>query len=424
MSRPHSFARLVRAFYARVASQALLAMLVLLAACVGKDGDSAWEEELPQEDTGVTAARAKAIGTPTWPISGVSASTCYHTPGSAYHAPSGGVSNADDTYALDINCSGGSESGKWAVPARAGTVRQVSTSSGWVLVEHPESVTVDGVSWSKFYTGYVHLTSIPASITAGAAVTTSTQLGKVSNVGCSGCGVHLHFIAYVGTASSGNNGKLISFDPSTLGGDFSSFGYGSYVWRRFVDDNTGSATYAFVSNGTSSDLYSSSSYGIRGTTQYTTTKTGSSDNSYEFKFNVTIPSSGKYYAWPFVPSNYATARYASYVLRSGTSTSTSSQSAVSTGWSTVNQYSISDDYAKLAKVSLSSGRYTTVTVGDGTGESGRYLGGDQVSLWRKMDHCVGNCSYAPTSEQNYCLVTDYTSTSSGCTTTSTVSSSY
>lgn len=403
-----------------------LAMVwVGLFGCVAAlDGCAVPTEEESDPSSEKTGMAVGAVGTPTWPISGVSASLCYHVPGSAYHAPSGGISNADETYALDLNCKDNGESGKSVVPVRSGTVRQVNSGSGWVLVEHSESISTDGVNYPSFFTGYMHMRNIPTTITAGASVTTSSKLGEVWNTACVGCGVHLHFVVYVGSQSSGNNGKLIGVDPSALGGDFATFGYGSYVWRRWVDDASSSGSYIFVSNGTVADVFSTTSYGIRGSMKYTTTKTGSDDNSFEYKFNVTIPTDGQYYAWPFIPSNNATTNKATYRLLSGTSTSTATQTAVTTGWPVVDQYSVSDDYFKLAKVSLASGRYTTIKVGDGTGESNKKLGADQVVLWRKTDHCLGACSYAATSEKDYCLVSDYRAPTSGCTATTSVAATY
>lgn len=395
-------------------------MLMLLVSCFSAPGDTALLGE-----TGVfvdTVVNSKAVGTPTWPIDSTSPTICYHYPGSGAHRASGGMYNADDTYALDLNCSGNAESGRGVHPVRSGTVREVSSAYGWVLIEHPESVTVDGVTYSSFYSGYLHMSGV--SVSVGSSVTTGSTIGRVSNTGTSG--VHLHMAVYVGTwTSSSDNSRLVSFDPSTLGGDFSSYSYAPYVWRRWVDAETSNATYQLVEGGTSSDLYGSSSYGMFGGMRYTTSRTGTADdNTFEYKFNVLTPAARGYYAWPYIPSNYGTVRNATYRVLSGTSASTSAQSELSRY--SVNQLSISNDYARSSKISIDANRYVTVKLGDATGESSRYVGADLVALWWKADHCLGlGCAYAG-SASAYCYQSNYesTSSSSSCTLASTLPSGF
>jgi hypothetical protein len=132
-------------------------------------------------DTGEVVATEAAVGTPTWPIEGVDPLKCYHSPGSGVHHPRGGYNGADDLYALDLNCKGNSDSGKVVRPVRAGTVVQTAASLGWVLVQHSESITVDGFTWPAFFTGYMHMGGTLPSV--GTKVYTSTALGTVSHTG-------------------------------------------------------------------------------------------------------------------------------------------------------------------------------------------------------------------------------------------------
>jgi murein DD-endopeptidase MepM/ murein hydrolase activator NlpD len=358
-----------------------------------------------------------------WPIDGVVTSACYHVPGSGAHRPSGEVGNADDTYALDLNCKSNSDAGKAVHPVRNGTVRAYDagdeTRSSYVLVEHPESVIIDGVSYSSFFTAYVHMSGLTTSVYNDAFVTTLTTLGYVNHIGLPS-GDHLHFVAYVGTWLSSartNWGRLVSFDPSNLGGDFSGYSYSSYVWRRWVDNSASSGSYQFVANGTAADLLSDSSYGMLGSMRYTTTKASApDDNSFEFKWNVPAPATHGYYVWPFIPSHNGSSTRATYHILSGTSTTTSAQ-AEATSY-VVNQDALIDDYAKKPKVTIISGNYVALKVGDYTGESNLKLAADYAVYWWKADHCLGGC--ANSSEGNYCYQTAYESTtgSTGCTSAS------
>jgi hypothetical protein len=362
----------------------------------------------PVEQLGHTES---AIGTPVWPISGVSAGTCYHVPGSGAHKPSGGISNADELYALDLNCSGGSEGGKAVRPIRSGTVRATGAgsnvagqvSSSYVLVEHPESVIVDGIAYTRFFTAYLHMKNI--AVSSNTPVTTSSTLGLAADIGAPGA-THLHFAAYVGEYSGGNWGRLRSFNPALLGGGFAAYDYTSYIYRRWVDNSMSGGSYAFIASGTPSDLFTSSSYGMHGSMRYTTTRSSApDDNSFEFKWNAAMPARRGYYVWPFIPANFGTTTNANYKLLKGLSTTTSNQGTYDT-W-VVNQNSISDDYAFRTKRIVNAGEFVTLKVGDFTAETGRWLAGDHAVLFWKADHCLGGCSFAAPSEQGYCLQANY-----------------
>jgi hypothetical protein len=404
---------------------------VLSSGCTAPD-DNEWNDDEPpvaESKDGIAGIR--------WPIGQQSApgqanyldpARCYHTPGSGAHKPGGGFNRADDLYALDINCQTGSEGGKPVYPVLSGKVRQVDSGLGFVLVEHSVPITVDGVAWARFFTGYMHMGSIPAGIAANASVTTNTQIGAVSSAGTSA--IHLHFIAYVGSPSgeggATTNGNLISFNPALLGGSFAPFDYvgPGYIWSRFVDNAQSSGAYQYVALGTQGDLFTSQTCGLRGSMRYTTSKSGAADNSFEFKVNQPTPVTGGYYFWPFVPRCNGTTASAPYAYRAGTSTTTGQQTVMSSF--NVNQANLFDQYHRRAKVALPAGRYTTLTVTDASGEAGKKVAADQAILFRKTDHCLGGCTYAPASEQGYCLQSDYsTSTpSTSCPASSTVPAGY
>jgi hypothetical protein len=269
----------------------------------------------------------------------------------------------------------------------------------------------------------------------GTKVSTSTTLGYVSHTGLGSSGAdHLHFAAYIGTFADGTNastcnknGCLASFNPATLGGSFAKFDYSPYVWKRFVDDK--SSSDQFVVGGATTDVTSSSKYGIGGSMKYTQndTSTSSNRNTFDFKLPAKIPTTGKYYIWPWIPRNYGTTSSAPYKIFAGTSTSTSLQSNIFNF--NVNQVSISDQYYRSSSVSLSAENYVTVRLSDVTGESTRstYVAADQVLLWRKTDHCLGSycSSLSATNCGAFCVQEYATSTySSNCECSSTIPKGY
>lgn len=396
----------------------VLALVVVSSSLVGCGDvtDSALED---------TATLQQGLNPVAWPIGQQTSpaganyldpSRCYHTPGSGAHKPGGGYLRADELYAIDVNCQNGSEGGKPVHPIASGTVRQIDrTGLGFVLVEHATPITVDGVTWPRFFTGYMHMATIPSTLVVGSAVTTASQLGVVSSVGAGGA-IHLHFIAYVGSSAgeggATTNGNLISFNPALLGGPFAPFDYvgAGYIWARWVDDTQSSGAFQFVAFGTPGDLFSTTSCGIRGNSRYTTSKTGAADNGFEMKINAATPTRGGYYAWPFVPRCDGTTTTAPYALRAGTSTTTSAQGLLKS-WST-NQLNLVDQYDRRAKITIEAGQFTTLTLNDSTGETGKKVAADHLLLFRKTDHCLGGCSFAPASEQGFCLQSDYSTSTS------------
>jgi Peptidase family M23 len=124
---------------------------------------------------------------------------CQH--GTGFHRSGGGISGSDETYAWDANLPTDQDQGKEVFPVApgrvvkfAGTVEPGATS-GSVLIEH---TTGDFTWWS----GYLHMSDV--SVTDGQVVSTSTPIGRISNV-CA-CGTvpnHLHLAVYYGDNSAG-----------------------------------------------------------------------------------------------------------------------------------------------------------------------------------------------------------------------------
>jgi spore germination cell wall hydrolase CwlJ-like protein/cell wall-associated NlpC family hydrolase len=122
------------------------------------------------------------------------------------HIPNGGIGQADDTYAWDVNYNlqkkKDEDAGKPVYAVASGKVAKtygdrlnIGGTYGQVLLEHP------GGWWS----GYLHMKDI--RVTEGQDVNDQTLLGYISNTGTSAN--HLHFVVYRGENIEGG---LKSFD--------------------------------------------------------------------------------------------------------------------------------------------------------------------------------------------------------------------
>jgi murein DD-endopeptidase MepM/ murein hydrolase activator NlpD len=332
-----------------------------------EDGAEAYPSDVP-----VPAVSAR------FPVGG---SNWYHYPGSSYHYPSSGFYSADDTYALDLNKTTGSSAdcGEAVYAVASGTVKQVSSGSGWVLIQHSGTVSWLGQSYSSWWSGYGHMRNL--TVSSGATVSAGQKIGEVYNTGTSSC--HLHFALYVGSyRSSTNNRMLMSVDPDTFGSAYASFDYNGTgrIYDTYVDDQRSSGSYTFTRGG-SSDWYSNSSYGMLGGMRYTHAATGS--NTATWLWSDGTPKTASYRIYAFIPRNYGTSTRTVYQLYGGSSGTSS------LGSTTVNQSSLYDYWTNLGTKSLTAGHKFKVYVSDATGEStSKYIAFDIIRRWYKSDSAM------------------------------------
>lgn len=299
----------------------------------------------------------------------------YHYGGSTFHQPSSGFSRADDTYAFDLNLAGNADKDKPVYAVTAGTVKQVNTGSGWVLIEHPGSVVWKGIIYSKFYVGYLHMKSVTATV--GASVSAGTQIGKVGKEGGAST-EHLHFAFYVGELNTGvyTNARLLSVNPANVSPTFVKFDYGTKIYDNFVDDLSDNQYAKFVKSATSGWL-ENWNYGMFTHMTYTNGSTAEQDAAVWGFLEGTQKTASDWKFWVYIPSNYATATVANYKVYEGTTNTLK-------GNFTINQSNVSDKWIVSQSFSLTSGQNSKVRLGDG-GNSGKIVGFDMVRRWKKND---------------------------------------
>lgn len=301
----------------------------------------------------------------------------YHYPGSSYHRPSGGVSNIDDTYALDLNCTSNRDSGREVGAAGPGRVVQRADGNGWILIQHSCNRRWLGQDYTTCYTGYLHMRNLAVAV--GANVAAGQRLGTVSDAGADGQ-IHLHFAAYVGEpgrALGSNNAFIQSVDPGTfLGANYNGLSYGTNINYIYVDDQRSAAPFRFERTGTAGDWRTDAAYGQLGGMSYNTSKTGAADNTGKWHFG-NAPATGTWQLWAFIPRNHGTTQNARYRLY------VNNQLVATTA---VNQLNISDDYVTVgAARAINANTPVRVELDDATGVANTRIAHDKLVLLRKTD---------------------------------------
>ena len=266
---------------------------------------------------------------------------------------------------LDIDITGATNSDILA--GAPGTVSHICNDGTQVLV----GVTTSGTSERV---GYLHLSSssvASAGIYNGMAVQMGTKLGRMVNsdggavvTGCGGSyGTHLH--AYLPSQTITIDGVAFTSSNVHWGEDLYS-SQGSGTSEVIIDD----LSSAFTLYGPSSYWWEAS-IGYNSHMYYTYVN-GTTKSNYA-RWKPSLPGSGYYTVYAFIPNNHATSQQAQYrIYHNG-----------SNNYSTVNQSIYYDQWVSLGRHYFSDNGTEYVELSDATGESGstgRKIGFDAVKF--------------------------------------------
>ena len=225
---------------------ALVTACAAVVGCDPPDEEFAGEDTVADEDPEFRYAYSSVV----FPVD--KAGDWRHAGGSPFHRPHGGYAKANDQYCLDLNLPGDGDWNAPVHPIRSGTIVQKETSLGWILVRSACNLTWNAQNYTTCYHGYMHMANIPADLKVGSAVSNSTTLGTIDDVGAPGVN-HLHFCAYVasnnrvGDVAAYRNGFLESVDPAAaLGGPFANLSLASKVAVSYVDEQKSGNPYIFT----------------------------------------------------------------------------------------------------------------------------------------------------------------------------------
>ena len=108
------------------------------------------------------------------------------------HVPNGGIGEANDTYAWDINLNSpfDYDAGK---PVRAVEAGTIYTGNGWGGSSFGQVLISHSTGSDKWSTGYLHMTRITKK---SGTVKKGDIIGYISNIGVPNKNNHLHFVVY------------------------------------------------------------------------------------------------------------------------------------------------------------------------------------------------------------------------------------
>jgi murein DD-endopeptidase MepM/ murein hydrolase activator NlpD len=204
----------------------------------------------------------------------------------------------------------------------------------------------------------------------GAAVKKGWKLGNVGDIGSPGA-YHLHFEIREQDHPSATDVDAYPNNSKTLVGDY------YQDPESFIVAHPASSYYQWFDQGAWTFFGSwttKTGIGNEDNLRYAATTSSSTKSNYATR-NFTVPSSGTYRLFVFVPWNYSTSTKAPYRI-----IDTASGSVVKTA--TLNQNVLMDAWASLGTMSMAAGKTYRIEVATNTGETGKQVALDDVLILR------------------------------------------